>query len=155
MFHSREPGRWTIRRLLSLAVVALVCRGVAAEETGYPKEISVREPTRLDWVFAVANQSVLDPPAEWLQGYGSAKQRYELLVPATAKKKPKTKNKTADALPLVLFISAGDQPAGWSQVQVVCQQNGVGFASPFGTGNNTPMPRSIRKLLDVLDDLRR
>ena len=122
MFHSREPGRWTIRRLLSLTVVALACRGVAAEETGYPKEISIREPTRLDWVFAVANRSVLDPPAEWLQGYGSAMQRYELLVPATAKKKPKTKtkNKTADALPLVLFISAGDQSAGWSQVQVVC-----------------------------------
>ena len=40
----------------------------AADDVGYQKEVTVREATRLDWVFAVANQSRVDPPAEWLEG---------------------------------------------------------------------------------------
>jgi pimeloyl-ACP methyl ester carboxylesterase len=145
-------------------IVALVGRALVAEETGYQKEVTVREPTRLDWVFANANQSVVNPPAEWLEGYDSTKQKYEVFVPnvpkpAAAKTKTKSKTKNAEpadaGLPLVLFISAGDQPAGWSQLQSVCQQKGIAFASPFGAGNNTPMPRRIRLVLDVLDDLRR
>lgn len=149
-------------RMLALTiVVALVGRPLVAEDTGYQKEVTVREPTRLDWVFANANQSVVNPPAEWLEGYDSTKQKYEVFVPnipkpAAAKTKTKSKTKNAEpadaGLPLVLFISAGDQPAGWSQLQSVCQQKGIAFASPFGAGNNTPMPRRIRLVLDVLDD---
>ncbi len=151
-----------LRRLLILFVTFLPITA-RAEESGYQKEVVVREATRLDWVFAVANQSV-EPPAEWLTGYDSTKQRYELFVPETAKSAPtktklKAKGKLAAAansgLPLVLFISAGDQPAGWSQLESVCRQKGIAFASPFGAGNNTPMPRRMRLVLDVLDDLRR
>ena len=151
-------------RLLAVLVIALANCAVLAEESGYQKEVTVREPTRLDWVFANANQSVTNPPAEWLEGYDSTKQRYELFVPATAKAAvPKTKNKSkakntepVDAgLPLVLFISAGDQPSGWEQFQPACQQKGIVFASPYNAGNNTPMPRRIRIVFDVLDDLRR
>ncbi len=153
-----------IHRAFAIVVFVLAAAVAHADETGYQKEVTVREATRLDWVFANANQSVLNPPAEWLEGYDSTKQRYELFVPATAKAAgPRTKTKSkatnaepADAgLPLVLFISAGDQPAGWGQLQTVCQQKGIAFASPFNAGNNTPMPRRIRIVFDVLDDLRR
>lgn len=151
-------------RLLTVLVTVLIHGVVLAEEPGYQKEITVREATRLDWVFAVSNQSVTNPPAEWLEGYESTKQRYEVFVPHAAKlvtTKPKSKSKakgndaTQEGLPLVIFISAGDQPAGWSHLQTVCQQKGIAFASPYGAGNNTPMPRRIRIVLDVLDDLRR
>lgn len=151
-------------RVVVIVLLVLASTVARADETGYQKEVSVREPTRLDWVFAVANQSVINPPAEWLEGYDSTKQRYELFLPAAAKAsapktkiKAKTKNaEPADAgVPLVLFISAGDQPAGWSQLQAVCQQRGIAFASPYGAGNDAPMPRRIRIVFDVLDDLRR
>ena len=117
-------------------------------EIGYQKEVTVAESTRLDWTFVISNQSVVDPPADWLQGYDSRQQRYERFVPAPAKGK-------TDGLPMVLFISAGDGPAGWSQLESVCKQKGILFASPFGAGNNTPMPRRVRIVLDVLDDVRR
>ena len=151
-------------RGFALLAIVLVNSVSVAEESGYQKEVTIREPTRLDWVFANANQSVTNTPPEWLSGYDSTKQRYELFVPAAAKAAaPKTKNKSksknADGvdpgLPLVLFISAGDQPAGWGQLQTVCQQKGIAFASPYDAGNNTPMPRRIRIVFDVLDDLRR
>ncbi|MFM9965690.1 MAG: hypothetical protein ACKV2Q_31275 [Planctomycetaceae bacterium] len=151
-------------RILALWVIALANCVALADEPGYQKEVTVREPTRLDWVFAVSNQSVTNPPAEWLKGYDSTKQRYELFVPAAAqpaapqtkiKSKAKNAEKAEAGLPLVLFISAGDQPAGWSQLQTVCQQKGIAFLSPYGAGNNTPMPRRIRIVLDALDDLRR
>ena len=102
-------------RTLVVLLIALANCVVLAEETGYQKEVTVREATRLDWVFANSNQSVTNPPAEWLEGYDSTKQRYELFVPAAAKAaasntKTKVKRKTAEpadaGLALVLFISA-------------------------------------------------
>ena len=154
-----------MRRLL-VVVVALLSQTVQGQETGYQKEVSVRQATRLDWTFALSNQSLAAPPAEWLPGYDSTQQRYELFVPGspqTAGKKPsKTTAKpkqvkaaaVRNALPLVLFISPGDQPAGWAQWQPVCTQQGIAFASPFDAGNNTPLPKRVRIVLDVLDDLR-
>ena len=153
-------------RLVAILLALLTLRNlsdgsgtaISADDVGYQKEVTVREATRLDWVFAVANQSRIDPPAEWLEGYESTKQRYELFVPASAKAKIKTKKEKGtgkDGLPLVLFISPSDQPAGWSHLQTVCQQKGILFASPFNAGNNTPAPKRIRLVLDVLDDVRR
>ncbi len=134
-------------------ILSAICVGLSfisissAAETGYQKQVTVAEPTRLDWTFVVANQSVVDPPTEWLQGYDSGQQSYERFVPQTKKKN--------DTLPLVLFVSADDSPAGWSQLEPVCIQKGIAFASPFAAGNNTPMPRRVRIVLDILDDLRR
>lgn len=134
-------------RWLSLFAV-LSCGFVRADETGYRKEVTVGGATRLDWTFALSNQSRVDPPEEWLRGYDSTKQRYELFVP------PKPKDRK-HGHPVVLFISAGDSPAGWSQLEAVCKQQGILFASPYEAGNNTPMPRRVRIVLDVLDDIRR
>lgn len=133
--------------LVAWVTLAFASFGIAAE-TGYEKTATVAEPTRLDWTFALANQSVVDPPAEWLQNYDSRQQRYERFVP------PAPKGRT-EGLPLILFVSAGDNPAGWGQLESVCRQKGVLFASPYDAGNNTPMPRRVRIILDVLDDLRR
>ena len=132
---------------LSLFVVAS-CEFVRADEAGYRKEVTVGEATRLDWTFALSNQSRVEPPEEWLRGYDSTKQRYERFVP------PKATDRK-HGLPAVLFISAGDSPAGWSQLEAVCKQQGILFASPYDAGNNTPMPRRVRIVLDVLDDIRR
>lgn len=142
-----------ILALLSLSV----CHIAAADETGYQPEVTVRAATRLDWVFAVSNQSRVDPPADWLDGYDSTRQRYRLFVPPTSRTSAKPKKGKAvstSGVPLVLFISAGDEPAGWSQLQAVCQQQGIAFASPFAAGNNTPTQRRVRIILDVLDDVR-
>ncbi|MDB5386075.1 MAG: hypothetical protein JWM11_1721 [Planctomycetaceae bacterium] len=156
-------------RILPALFVVLTANFCLAQETGYQKEVTVSEATRLDWVFALSNQSRTDPPAEWLEGYDSKRQKYELFVPpaakAAAKVKPKSKatvkakkdkaTPTNEGLPVVLFISPGDAPAGWAQLQTICQQQGIVFASPFNAGNNVPMPKRVRIVLDVLDDLRR
>lgn len=145
-----------MRMFLGL-LICVSCQVAGAQEVGYQKEVTVRRATRLDWVFALSNQSRVDPPAEWLEGYDSAAQRYESYIPPMTKagsKSKASKAATRDGLPLILFISAGDEPAGWSQLQAVCQQQGIAFASPFGAGNGTPTPRRVRIILDVLDDLR-
>lgn len=144
-------------RFIMVVLSLSMCRIVVADETGYQPEVTIRAATRLDWVFAVSNQSRVDPPADWLEGYDSTQQRYQLFVPQVAKttvKSKKGKSGTSLGLPLVLFISAGDQPAGWTQMQAVCQQQGIAFASPFAAGNNTPTQRRVRIILDVLDDVR-
>jgi hypothetical protein len=134
-----------------MILLCLVAGSLQAQETGYQKEVKVRQATRLDWIFAMSNQSLAAAPADWLPDYDSTQQRYESFVPPNAKgtRKPAGKStsrsktgptKSSAALPLILFISAGDQPAGWGQLQAVCEQQGIAFASPYGAGNNTPMP---------------
>jgi pimeloyl-ACP methyl ester carboxylesterase len=118
----------------------------AADPSGYHPKVKVSAPTRLDWIFALANQSLAEPPADWLKDYDSTSTEYELFVPPGGGKKP---------LALVLFISPGQQPAGWAQWGGVCRKNGIVFASPLAAGNNCPMQRRVRIVLDVLDDVRR
>ena len=137
-----------VRCLVLWAWAWALCGSVHAEEAPYRQEVVVSGPTRLDWTFALANQSVVEPPAEWLAGYESTQQRYELFVP------PKGKDRKSGH-PVVLFISAGDGPAGWGPLEAVCRSQGILFASPHGAGNNTSMPRRVRIVLDVLDDIRR
>jgi predicted esterase len=148
-----------------MILLCLVSGPIQAQETGYQKEVKVHQATRLDWIFAMSNQSLAVAPADWLPDYDSTQQRYELFVPRAVKgtRKPAAKStsrsktgptKSGAELPLILFISAGDQPAGWGQLQAVCEQQGFAFASPYGAGNNTPMPQRVRIVLDVLDDIR-
>lgn len=120
----------------------------AGADTTDPQDATVSNPTRMDWTFVLSNQSIVDPPDDWLRGYESAKQRYQLFAPRPPKGK-------SDGLPAILFISAGDTPAGWSQLESTCRQRGILFASPYGAGNGTSMPRRVRIVLDVLDDIRR
>lgn len=126
-------------------LVADVCAAVPVK--GYQAKVKVAGPTRIDWTFAVANQSVAKPPAAWLGDYDFKQQTYELFVPPTYSAK--------QSWPLVLFISAGGWPAGWKEWEATCKKHGILFASPHGAGNNTPGKRRARIVLDVLDDLRR
>lgn len=145
-----------------LAIVCglwLVSMGsVAWSADGYQREVMVQGPTRLDWVFALSNQSPADAPAEWIADYDSTKQKYELFVPPkarTAAKGKSGKSVAGEGIPLILFISPGDEPTGWEQFQAICRQRGMAFASPFGAGNNIPTPRRVHLILDVLDDIRK
>lgn len=114
---------------------------------GHQASVTVSAETRLDWVFALANQSPAEPPANWLPNYESTQQRYELFVPPGYR--PKI------SAPVILFVSPGQDSAGWSEWQPVCEQAKAIFASPYGAGNDCPQPRRVRIVLDVLDDLRR
>lgn len=134
---------------LALVVAALMVQFAAAADVtrGYQPKVKAAEATRLDWVYPLANQSVLAPPADWLKGYNLADVEYErFLPPGGTAKKP---------LPMILFISPGVQPAGWSSWGPVCRKAGVIFASPLSAGNNRPTPERVRVVLDVLDDVRR
>jgi hypothetical protein len=114
---------------------------------GHQPQVAVTAPTRLDWVFALANQSPAQPPADWLQGYDSTAVRYELYVPASVDpRKPS---------PLIVFIPPGNGATGLSNWRPICDAAGAIFASPHAAGNNTPGPERTRKVLDVLDDVRR
>lgn len=136
--------------LLAMAVAApwpAALAPAAESSSGYQRQTAVAAPTRLDWTFALANQSLETPPAEWLKDYDSEQQRYELFLPEKLnRRKP---------APLVLFISPGDDPVGWAEWEQVCKQSGAAFASPFGAGNACPTARRVRIVLDVLDDVRR
>jgi predicted esterase len=128
----------------------IIVTGVTASAqtlVGHHDQVSVAEPTRMDWIFSVANQSPARPLGEWQAAFDSTEQRYELFVP--------TGLSASKPAPLILFISANDRPAGWSRWQSVCQQAGVLFASPYGAGNNCELPKRVRIVLDVLDDIAR
>src|SRR3954447_18484215 len=92
------------------AVVAVAVLFTCASLASAQADKKVTAPTRLDWEFAV--QGFGPGAAKLPAGYDSARQRYQLYVP----KKYDAKR----AWPLVLFISAGDQAAGWPAWQKVC-----------------------------------
>ncbi|VTT99277.1 Uncharacterized protein OS=Lentisphaera araneosa HTCC2155 GN=LNTAR_23709 PE=4 SV=1 [Gemmataceae bacterium] len=132
--------------LFSLAT-ALV--GPAAPPApGYTPKVAVSGPTRLDWAYLVSNRSPAEPPADLAgKGYDSAKQTYELFVPARKDaKKP---------LPAILFVSAGDEPAGWKAFEPLCKDKGFVFIGVRGAGNGVDGPKRVRIILDCLDDVRR
>ena len=139
-------------RRFALAVFAtfgvVFSAAAAPPPAGYSAKVTVAGPTRLDWTFVVSNRSTVDPPADMLgKDYDSAKQTYELFVPARKDaKKP---------APAILFISASDEPAGWKAFETLCKDKGIVFIGVRSAGNNVPGPKRIRIILDCLDDVRR
>jgi hypothetical protein len=136
-------------RRLSIGLALLLAAGpVRAAEpppTGFQAEVTVTNPTRLDWRFAAAG---FGPKAAQLpDAYDSSAQRYQLYVPP--------KYDRARAWPLVVFVSPGDDPLGWRFWQKPCEQSGLLFCAAYGAGNNCPPGRRIRIVLDMLDDVRR
>ncbi|MDX1947548.1 MAG: hypothetical protein SFU86_19270 [Pirellulaceae bacterium] len=135
-----------LRQLAPAAAMLVVCRALAAQ-VGHQPDVKVAAPTRLDWVFALSNQSPAVPPAGWLPSYDSLAQTYELYVPATLK--------PGRAAGLVLFISPGNRGTGLAQFRAACDELGLVFASPHKAGNNVDTRERVRIVLDVLDDVRR
>src|SRR5436305_6293082 len=118
-----------------------------APRPGYQPSVKVSAETRLDWVFAVANQSPKQVPKGWIDGYDSAKQTYELFVPRGLDAR-----KPAAA---ILFISPGDKAMGYASWQQACQELGVILAGPHAAGNDCPMQRRGRVGRDGRGDVRR
>ncbi|MHC4880362.1 MAG: hypothetical protein ACYTGL_28260 [Planctomycetota bacterium] len=139
------------RLLASVTCGLLVAQSMSARAAdvpvGHSLEVSVSAATRLDWIYALANQSPAEPPAGLLDNYDSTKQTYELFVPE--------QYSPIKSWPVVLFVSPGNRGTGFQRWQQVCRREQVIFASPHAAGNNTPMPNRIRIVMDVLDDLRR
>jgi predicted esterase len=135
-------------RFCSLLLLPLAGPAIAAPPApGYHAKLSVSAPTRLDWTFALASQSQAKPPADWLGDYDSAKVQFELFVPT--RKDPK------QTLPLVVFVSPGDQPSGFKSFEAPCKQLGMLFAGVYNAGNNVSPKKRVRMVLDVLDEVRR
>lgn len=119
----------------------------AADRVGHLPDVRVSAATRLDWVFALSNQSPAEPPADWLTDYDSTAQSYELYVPKSLKKKERPG--------LILFISPGPRGTGLEAFRETCDARNLIFVSPHGAGNDTETRRRVRCVLDVLDDVRR
>lgn len=121
-----------------------------AQKKGQPAFVSqcrVTQPTRLDWIFAVSNQSPAEVPPGLLENYDSTKQRFELYVPAGAGSR--------GAAPLILFISPSQNATGLSQFRKLCDRQGIVFASPHQAGNQTQGTKRVRIVMDTLDEVRR
>lgn len=133
------------------AVLGLGVAEVRAADplTGYHAKVSVSAPTRLDWTFPLANQSIPKDkvPPDWLPNYNSKEQNYELYVP------PKYDPKKL--WPLVVFISPSKEPVGWKAWEKPCTERGILFAGAHGAGNDCPVHKRVRIIMDVLDDMRR
>src|SRR5262245_19488163 len=130
--------------LLVLGLGALQVQ--AAEQTGYQKKVKVAASTRLDWVFVCSNKSMAKIPSDWLPDYDSTQQTYDLYVPENYNPK--------QACPVIIFVSAGPVPAGWSAFESICKEKGAIFASPYRAGNGVESKRRVRIIMDVLDDVR-
>ncbi len=121
---------------------------LAAPPPGYQAQVKVTAPTRLDWTFVVSNRSLADPPGNWLPAdFQSTSQSFELFVPV--RRDPK------QPVPLILFISPGNQPSGWKNFEPVCKKLGFAFAGVRDAGNDVRGQKRIRIILDVLDEVRR
>lgn len=131
------------------AMLTLICGIASGQElaVGYHKQVVVTAKTRIDSIYPLANQSPASPPNGWLGSYESTVQRYELFLPP--------RYNAQRAWPVVVFISPGNQPSGFSSFHKACTSLGIIFASPYDAGNNCPGPRRVRIVLDVLDDVRR
>ena len=147
--------RSRLRQMLLLGcltcIALLFCSSDSyGQSNGQPALISqckVTATTRLDWVFAVSNQSPVEVPPGLLENYDSTKQRFELYVPSGAASR--------GAAPLILFISPSQKATGLAQFRKLCDREGVVFASPHQAGNQTPGARRVRIVMDTLDEVRR
>jgi hypothetical protein len=142
-------GRHAIGRVVAgflvLAALAGTARPADTPATGLRKEVKVAAPTRLDWRFAVADFGAGSDRLP--DDYDSTRQRYLLYAPKDYDKEK--------AWPLVAFISPGDDPLGWRYWQKVCEDSKILFCAPYGAGNNCPVGKRARIVLDMLDDVRR
>ncbi|MFM8270871.1 MAG: hypothetical protein ACKODX_00835, partial [Gemmata sp.] len=65
---------------------------------------------------------------------------YELFVP--------DRRDAKRPVPAILFVSAGDEPAGWKACEKVCKDGGFVFVGVRGAGNSVPAPKRVRIVLD-------
>ncbi len=117
----------------------------ADELPGFRAEVRVQLPARLDWEFVAAGLGSEGGRAA--PGYESRQVRYQLFVPSGYD--------AARAWPLIVFVSPGDDPLGWPRWKGLCEDKGVFFCAVYGAGTNGDSGQRARRILDMLDDLRR
>jgi predicted esterase len=120
---------------------------IPAPEVGYHAKISVLSPGRLDWTFVSSYQSLDPEPTSLTPNYDSTEQSYELYVPPNYDRRR--------LYPMMIFVSPGGRSDAWAIWRGVCERHGVILAGPHDAGNNVPMVKRCRVVLDVLDDVRR
>jgi hypothetical protein len=114
---------------------------------GYHPTVHVAAPGRLDWTFVNSAHSLDMAPTAATRGYVSTSQSYELYVPPGYDPR--------HAWPLILHVSTGQRSDGWAAWQKTCQDRRVLLAGVHNAGNDVGMTARARKVLDVLDDVRR
>ncbi len=119
----------------------------AAWQTDEPTEVTVAEPTRMDWTFVVGQQSVETWPDDWLKGFPD-EVTYDLYVPGSCN--------LEEPNGLILFISPTPRAmAVRTRWRPVCDELGLILAAPHAAGNTCDFRVRTRIVLDVLDDVRR
>jgi predicted esterase len=142
-----RPGDTQAGRATSPAPSHRPGPGRFAPAPGYHASVAVLGATRLDWPFVVVPNRFEPSSPDLPPGYRSTAQSYDLFVPPG--------DEAGRPHPLVLFVSPGDDPAGWRVFEETCREFGVVFAGPRNTANNRPFAVRARVVLDVLDDVRR
>src|SRR5271170_3473445 len=94
---------------------SLLFLALAAPPSGYQAQVKVTAPTRLDWTFVLTNQSMAEPPADWLGDYKSTSQTFDLFVPV--RRYPR------QPLPAILYISPGND-SHWKGFEPACKKLG-------------------------------
>jgi hypothetical protein len=110
---------------------------------GLHPRVRVQAQTRFDWGFALGAAAPAEAPAK----YDPTQVYYQLFVPQTYR--------PALASPLILFVSASNDPDELGAWLAVCRKYGVLYASPHEAGDRCPPAKRLRMALDVLDDVRR
>jgi pimeloyl-ACP methyl ester carboxylesterase len=147
MFRHRRAPALILALLVATVFPPLAVAQSKAPAVGYSDKVKVSAATRLDWTFVLTNRSAAEVPPDWLPDYESTSQQFELFVPA--RRDPK------QPLPAMLFISPGNQPAGWKSFENACKQLGFVFIGVRNAGNETPGKKRVRIVLDTLDEVRR
>ncbi len=129
-----------------LLLLVVLCQRCCAQDTVYLPRVRVQQETQLDWTFPVLRYDPEVPPADLLPEYDWRRQTYEFFGP---------RRRTAEPLPLLIFISPQNSSVGWKYWRPVCQRHGIAFAEVQDAGNAESTAKRVRATIEVLGDLRR
>ncbi len=131
--------------LLAMVISSIASASVLSQGI-FVQNVRVQQESRLDWKYAAYGKSRKHALNPRMAEYSSRDRRYDLFGPPVP---PETD------LPLILFISPGEEPLEWKHFSRACRKHGVLFAGVRDAGNTHSIDIRIRAALDVLSDVRR
>jgi hypothetical protein len=137
--------REIIAVILRISILVVAWLAAAPLASAQLRTVTVAAPTRLDWEF-VARRFGREG-GDLVDKYEPKKQKYQLFIPENYLKKK--------TWPLIVFISAANEPAGWAAFENACESEGIFFCSAYRAGNKIPGGLRARIVLDMTDDVRR
>jgi hypothetical protein len=141
---SYQPKVTAMRPRIWIFMVAWL--GVAPLASAQFRTVTVSAPTRLDWEFVARRFG--GEGGDLVENHEPKKQKYQLFIPENDSKKKRI-------WPLIVFIAAANEPAGWAAFENACESEGIFFCSPYRAGNQIPGGFRARIILDITDDVRR